>query len=284
MVAPARPLSEAFSAGAGAPQNRADLETVLAATWSRAAAEWPGVGLDPARYAHFLGARVPEAELENARAADLFIACACASGDGRALAALEGRQFREIDGSLVKMNLGPARIDEVKQRLRHDLFASGRIGDYRGAGDLKAWLRVSAMRSALKLIRSENREISSSDDAVLEQRSSSDSPELSYMKAAYRAAFSAAFQEALDTLLPKERTLLKQQIVDGLSVDDLGTLYQVHRATAARWVQSAREKLLMRTRRTFMINAKLSSEECESIMRMVRSQLDVSLHRRLVAT
>ena len=136
------------------------------------------------------------------------------------------------------------------------------------------------MRAALKLLRKENRE-TPTDDALLEARAQEDDPELAYMKAAYRASFKVAFQEALESLLPRERTLLKQQIVDGLGIDELGALYQVHRATAARWVQSAREKLLVRTRRTFMMNARISSDECESIMRLVRSQLDMSLQRRL---
>jgi RNA polymerase sigma-70 factor (ECF subfamily) len=139
------------------------------------------------------------------------------------------------------------------------------------------------MRAALKLLRKDGREMPTSDDAILEAKSSEDDPELAYMKAAYRASFRAAFQEALESLHPKERTLLKQQIVDGLGIDELGALYEVHRATAARWVQAAREKLLLRTRRTFMLRARISSDECESIMRMVRSQLDVSLHRRLAA-
>jgi RNA polymerase sigma-70 factor (ECF subfamily) len=118
---------------------------------------------------------------------------------------------------------------------------------------------------------------------MLEARAPDDDPELAYMKATYRAAFKAAFQEALESLQGRERTLLKQQIVDGLGIDELGALYDVHRATAARWVAAAREKLLVRTRRTFMLRARISSDECESIMRMVRSQLDVSLHRRLAA-
>jgi RNA polymerase sigma-70 factor (ECF subfamily) len=187
------------------------------------------------------------------------------------------------------MGLSADRIGEVKQGLRRVLFVGDpeaqtapRITEYRGTGDLRAWLRVTAMRAALKLLRKENRE-TPTDDALLEARAHEDDPELAYMKAAYRAAFKTAFQEALESLLPRERTLLKQQIVDGLGIDELGALYQVHRATAARWVQSAREKLLTRTRRTFMLNARISSDECESIMRMVRSQLDVSLHRRLGA-
>lgn len=275
--------------GEGAP--RADLEEALEAAISRAAATWHEVTVEPVRFAVYLGERVAPAELERVRVEDLWAACACGDGDPRAMAAVEARYFRDVEGALGKMGLTRERMDEVKQGLRQVLFvgdaargAPPRIVEYKGTGDLKAWMRVTAMRAALKLIRKEGRETPMSDDAVLEARSSADDPELAYMKAAYRATFKEAFQEALDSLLPRERLLLKQQLVDGLSIDELGALNQVHRATAARWVAGAREKLLGRTRRTFMMRARISSDECESIMRLVRSQLDVSLQRRLRAS
>lgn len=305
-VGTARPLSAAFlgalatdaavaeagaapiSAGGGvAEPQRPDLEEALAAMAARARSAWKDVDVATERFAAFLGGRIPATDLEAARAADLWAACACGTGDGRAIAEVEARYFPDVDAALRKMGLSADRIGEVKQGLRRVLFvgdpdagAAPRITEYRGTGDLRAWLRVTAMRAALKLLRKEDRE-TPTDDALLEARAQQDDPELAYMKAAYRAAFKAAFQEALESLHARERTLLKQQIVDGLGIDELGALYQVHRATAARWVQSAREKLLSRTRRTFMLNARISSDECESIMRMVRSQLDMSLQRRL---
>ena len=287
----ARPLSAAFVGASGAPSGapRDDLEEVLRGAIFQARAAWKNVEAGDERFAAFLGGRVPAAELETARLADLWAACACGTGDGRAIAEVEARYFPDVDAALGKMGLSADRIGEVKQGLRRVLFVGDpeaqtapRITEYRGTGDLRAWLRVTAMRAALKLLRKEGRE-TPTDDALLEARAHEDDPELAYMKAAYRASFKVAFQEALESLLPRERTLLKQQIVDGLGIDELGALYQVHRATAARWVQSAREKLLTRTRRTFMMNARISSDECESIMRLVRSQLDVSLHRRLGA-
>ncbi|CAN5915659.1 hypothetical protein BH11MYX4_BH11MYX4_39260 [soil metagenome] len=296
-MATARPLSAAFlAAQARLPADaepvvasREDLEEAVAATITRARAAWKDVEVGSERFAEFLGGRIAAADLETSRAPDLWAACACGTGDNRALAAVEVRYFPDVDAALGKMGLSADRIGEVKQGLRRLLFvgdpAAGtapRITEYRGSGDLRAWLRVTAMRAALKLLRKENRE-TPTDDALLEARAQQDDPELAYMKAAYRASFKVAFQEALESLHARERTLLKQQIVDGLGIDELGALYQVHRATAARWVQSAREKLLTRTRRAFMLNARISSDECESIMRLVRSQLDVSLHRRLGA-
>jgi RNA polymerase sigma-70 factor (ECF subfamily) len=301
-VGTARPLSAAFLGararvtepaadpsfvGAGPGVDRPDLEEALVQTAARGRAAWTAVQVEPEAFAAFLGGRVPADELETARADDLWAACGCGAGDGKAIAEVESRYFPDVDVALGRMGLSADRVSEVKQGLRRLLFVGDpdagtapRITEYRGTGDLRAWLRVTAMRAALKLLRKDNREMPT-DDALLEARAEQDDPELAYMKAAYRASFKTAFQEALDSLLPRERTLLKQQLVDGLGIDELGALYRVHRATAARWLQSAREKLLSRTRRTFMLNARLSSDECESIMRMVRSQLDMSLHRRL---
>jgi RNA polymerase sigma-70 factor (ECF subfamily) len=293
-VTHARPLSAAFlsaqGGAAGIGDEVADLEDVLVDALARARAAWPmirTVTVDDATYARWLGERVAGEDLASFKVEDLLASCACVAGDATAIAAVEARTFPDVEAALGRMGLSRDRIDEVKQGLRKLVFVGDgpqalgpRIAEYRGTGDLRAWLRVTAMRAALKLIRKEGRE-QPSDDAVLEARSSADDPELAYMKAAYRVAFREAFQDALDSLLAKERLLLKQQIVDGLGIDELGALYKVHRATAARWAASAREKLLGRTRRSFMMRARITSDECESIMRLVRSQLDVSLHRRL---
>lgn len=282
-VGPARPLSSAFARGTGEPGS--DVEAALGALVARAQAAFPQVRVDPTQFAEFVGRRVAAADIGAARAEDLWIACACSLANTAALAVVEARYLPDVDGVLGKMRLSDDSIGEVKQRLRQVLFVGDettppRIAEYRGQGDLRAWLRVSAMRAALKLIRKGARE-TNGDDALLEMRAEADDPELAYMKAAYRTAFKAAFQEALESLLPRERMLLKQQIVDGLGIDDLGALYEVHRATAARWLQAAREKLLSRTRRAFVVRTGIAVDECESIMRMVRSQLDLSLHRRL---
>jgi RNA polymerase sigma-70 factor (ECF subfamily) len=70
-------------------------------------------------------------------------------------------------------------------------------------------------------------------------------------------------------------------VVDGLSIDALGEIYGVHRATAARWIAKIREDLLARTREAFSARAKVGRAEFESLLRLARSQLDVSLRRVL---
>ncbi len=292
----AHALSESFfSTWRGAAPTRgpdAALEAALTNAAQTAADAWPSLPGSAARFAAYVGARVdpdldPHIAVGAVRAADLWIAAACVDGDAGAIAAVEAHYFGAMRATLAKQGIAPDKVDEVEQGLRKLLFVGDggppRIAEYRGAGDLKAWLRVTATRAALKLVRAQSREApaGSGDDAIFEARAHVDDPELAYIKAAYRAEFKGAFQEALDSLSARERLLLKQQIVDGLNVDELGRLYAVHRATAARWVQAARDKLLTRTRRVFILRAHISGDECDSVMRLVKSQLDVSLQRRL---
>jgi len=156
-----------------------------------------------------------------------------------------------------------------------------RMADYGGRGDLRGWLRVTAVRAALKVLRKDKREVPLEEGALLEAEATSADPEMAYVKELYRAQFRAAFQAALDSLEDREKALLKQHVVDGLSVDRLGDLHQVHRATAARWVAAAKEKLLERTREHFKQSVKMDDSECESVLRLVRSQLDGTIRRRL---
>jgi RNA polymerase sigma-70 factor (ECF subfamily) len=271
-----------------APPTGAALETALEGAVARARAAWPELPLAVEAYLPYLAVRMADpGDLDHLNATDLYAACAAVHKDPRALAAIEARYFGDIDAALRKMNLASPRIDDVKQTVRRQLFVGEdgqppRIAQYGGKGELRAWLRVTAVRAALKVIRKEKREtVASSDDAIFEHGTSNADPELAYIKEVYRDKFRAAFQNALDALGDRDKTFLRQHVVDGLSIDDLAALNQIHRATAARWLAKAKETLLEGTRKTFMQNARISRGECDSILRMVQSQLDATIRRRL---
>ncbi len=85
-------------------------------------------------------------------------------------------------------------------------------------------------------------------------------------------------------LSPGERNLLRQHFSDGLTVDEIGALHGVHRATAARRVAKARSQLFAGTRRTLMDNLGLNRSELDSVMRMIESNVHVSVQRNLTPT
>ncbi|MBI2893248.1 MAG: sigma-70 family RNA polymerase sigma factor [Deltaproteobacteria bacterium] len=240
----------------------------------------------------YLAARIPPDEdplavLAALRTDDLYLACACAAGDQRALLEFERIHASEIDVAAARMRAPPATVDEARQILRQQLFVvrtggSKGIASYSGRGELRAWFRITALREVLRLVKGARKDQPLDDEALYDVLSPADSPELGHMKALYRAEFVAAFREAIASLTAKERTLLRQQAIDGLSVDQLGALYGVHRATVARWVAKARQKLLSRTRRSLMAKLKIGAADLDSILRLVRSRIDLSLDRFLV--
>src|SRR5690606_4547847 len=124
-----------------------------------------------------------------------------------------------------------------------------RVLAYAGQGQLGGLVRVAAVRAGLNLLRDRGRlatGAAGSDDGGDELEDipiSADNPELARLKAQHRTAFKAAFEQAIASLEPRERSLLGLAIVKGLGIDRIGAIYGVHRATAARWVTAARANL-----------------------------------------
>jgi RNA polymerase sigma-70 factor, ECF subfamily len=218
---------------------------------------------------------------------DLRVCFEALRGTEAALRELQSVHFAGVDPHLRKLGLDAGEVDDVKQRLLRTLLvetdeAPPRLAQYDGRGPLRAWLRVSAVREGLKVLRKKKREISVGDDAdMLEDKVSPGDPELAYMKSMYRDVFREAFRDAVLNLDARQRTLLRQSLIDGLSIDDLARLYGAHRATTARWIASARETVVTETRNSFMERIKVSADECDSVFRMISSHLDVTLRRHL---
>ena len=66
---------------------------------------------------------------------------------------------------------------------------------------------------------------------------------------------------------------------DDLSIDEIGVLYGVHRATVARWIASVRESLFELTRRALISRLSIDEGDVDSVLRMIDSQLDISIER-----
>jgi RNA polymerase sigma-70 factor (ECF subfamily) len=253
--------------------------------------EWPSAWVPEEDFRAYVAERTGEGPPPEERDLDaLFLACACVRGVPDAIRAFEASYVVEIRRAGERARLTPDGVTELTQILRQDLLVGrdgGRpkLAEYGGRGDLRGWLKVTAMRAALKVKKRSQRDVAApaNESMLLEMGSTGDDPELSYMKALYGDAFRAAFRVAAGALDPRDRNLLRQHFVEARTIDELGTLYGVHRATAARWIQGAREKLLAATRREFASRAHVTPRECESVLRLVQSRFDVTLRRLLGA-
>ncbi|ATB49169.1 sigma-70 family RNA polymerase sigma factor [Corallococcus macrosporus] len=288
-------LASAFLAareGASPPEPLPGLEARLARALATARAAWPGVELDGARFvahlARHLASDAPVEALERLELGGLYLACACAERVPAALAAFEAHLLPEVYVAVSRMKLDPLALDELRQRVRERMLVStedipARLAAYPGTGPLAGWVRAAALWLARDLVRQRAGRVRSDDSGLALLVEPGDDPELAYLKTTYRAEFNAAFAQALDTLGARERNLLRLKYLDGLSIDQLGALYGVHRSSAARYVRAAQDALVEATRRRLSEQLRLTGSQLDSILRLISSQLDVSLGRLLRA-
>lgn len=268
-----------------------ELGPLLAERIARATALWPDVHLDEDHFVRAVAERLPGEDpvrtLHAMQTDDLYLACACAAGDPCAL-----DDFERYCGPVIHRALAStgAAIEEradllqvVRQRLLVAPAQGGapRIATYSARGSLRGWVRVVAIREAARMLPRARRERAAEHDELAGLIAGSDNPEVGYFKRLYREEFKQAFHTAVEALDDRARLLLQQAALDGLSVDQLAALHGVHRATAARWVQAAREAVLIATQRALLWRLRLSRTELASVMRLIQSQLDLSLTRVL---
>jgi RNA polymerase sigma-70 factor, ECF subfamily len=300
----ARTLYASFVADLGEPvraQLAADEEAVtaaLVAQWQAAVAAWPGIAVAPERFARELARRIGGpgaldsaqatlAAVTAARGGDIYLAIACCDGDGAALLRLDEIIGRELRHAAAKLTASPDQVAELHADLRRILLVEddGRraaLREYAGRGDLRGYLRVTATRALIRAINRGRREIAIDDAEFFDRVLPGDDPELSILRSQYRETVDAALKSALAGLDTRARALLRYQLIDGWSIDQVGRLYGVHRATAARWIADAREALGAAVRAELASRLRIAPDEVDSIVRLVQSRVDMSLDRLLV--
>jgi RNA polymerase sigma-70 factor (ECF subfamily) len=280
-------LALEFVAGLSAPlaegSDPAALGAELVALIERARAEAPGVEVDPAVFARHVAERASldrqgRPILSALHAGALWIACGCVAGGRDAMAAFEAT-YAPVIGAALERSFDRGLAQDAELALRERLFLVGpddqpRLASYSGRGDLRAWLRAAAVRTAIDLTRT-RRTVALAPD-VLADAAAAD-PLLAGLKASYRESFRTAFAAAVRELGDRDRTLLRYRFADDLSIDEIGALYGVHRATVARWLATIREALFEATREGIMAELSLTESEVDSVLRLVDSQLDVSI-------
>lgn len=264
-----------------------DLDRALADLVERGQRAWPGVRIEPLRFARYLEDRVAGgAALDALHASDLYLACACAGGDEGALQALDDAFFGDCDAALARMDPSPGFADEVKQRARAKLFVHeperpARIGEYAGRGELRTFLRVVIMREAISLRRTERREAPHPGDGAASEPWETKDPELLHLRRVYADEFGHAFREAVGALTSEERNLVRYHYVERLNIDHIGAIYGIHRVSAARRLTRIRALLVDSTRRRLAERLRLGESELRSVLRLIESQVDISLRRVL---
>jgi len=251
------------------------------------AAAHPGIDEAPALRAQLAACLAQGVERLEARAADLYLATACLAGHSAAIGRLRAGIPTLVRPLLVRLGVPVSDHDEILQRVCVALIVRDEAGGcalarYSGRGELRAYVRAIAGRIALQRLEREGPPPPADHHELLAALSDAgDSPELALLKQRCRDDLRTGFAAALAALRPRERTLLRQHYVDGLTVEVLGQIHRVHRATCARWIDAARVKIVRAVRRHLRTRVGLEDADLETLVALVRSQLDLSLPRHL---
>lgn len=263
-----------------------DAAGALADAIDTAVTAWPDFVPDRVGFATYLGKRVPSdigvrEALRGRVLGELYLAFACLAGNPAAVAHLDTNYLQPLVPLIARQGIAPDIAAETVQQLRMQLLTGERpiLRAYSGVGALKGWLRITALREAVRAQRKararDGDEVSTAlADAAADQG-------LQYQRRLYQEEFRTAFGGAVASLTVRERNLLKPSVLYGATVDDLGALYHVHRATASRWLVAARARLAEVTRQRMIEQLKIQPAEYESILQLIQSQLDVSVARVL---
>ena len=88
-------------------------------------------------------------------------------------------------------------------------------------------------------------------------------PEGKLDRARWLSCLEHGLAHALERLSPRERNVLRMHYGHALSIDAIGRVYGVHRATVARWLSTARESL----------RTGVADEPSHALARLSRSEL-----------
>lgn len=254
------------------------LSPTLLAHLAAARAAWPTLVWSDDAYVAWLRARGGdelEAKLAHQDPRDVVLCWAAGRGDPEAHRLFDAHFVVLVGPALRRFAQSAAFTDEVAQRVRVKLLvarpdhAEASIADMALGGSLVGLVRVAAVREAISLRRGDKPTVPVEDH---EELAGETDPELHALKLKYAGEFERAFVAAVSELTPRDRQLLRLSMSARASIDDLARMFQTHRATAARWLNAARETLAEKTRAHLAARLGLGETELASLLRLVRTE------------
>jgi RNA polymerase sigma-70 factor (ECF subfamily) len=276
----AEEFARVFAAARGAASP--ELRDTLRALWARVRNERGGLGVGPGDFArHVAGLVADPSDLATLHASDVYFALGCALGDPPAVKAFHDELVPRARAAASKTSSDPEALCAVEDVLVQKLLVSDgveppRIRGYAGRGPLASWVCAAAVRAAVDHTRAEQARAARPQ---LDLQVAAEDPELKLIRERHGRDFSEAFEGAFAKLEAADRNVLRLSVVEGLSIDRLAVMFGAHRSTMARRLARIRQYLMEETRNILAERLSLAEPELASLMRAVRSHLQLSLTR-----
>ena len=207
---------------------------------------------------------------------------AATQGSVTAQRRLEAEYFARVPAFIASMKLDAARIDDIAQDVRQKLLVGDppKLLSYVGRGSLAALIRVTATRTAISALRKGKHE---TQELELDRAMGELDPERRHLKDHYRGIFRDSFAAAVQGLETRERNMLRLHFLEGVTLEQLASMYGVHRATVVRQLASIREKVAKGTRGALQSHGAVGARDLESIVDLLKSRFDVSVEGLLAS-
>lgn len=267
------------------------LENVLIKTIAEAKKAWPTVDIPPIWFVPYLAERILPSDdlvqtIQKAETCDLYLACAVAHLDPSGIDEFDRSFGQNIDQCLARCDLSG---DEMRTRneifdslFRSDGIRPGEIAQFRGCNPLISWLRATTTKMAVNKNGSKTRMTHRADTESRGLLNEMSEPHV--IKHRLKQQYHRAFGDAMRSLTPRDRNLLRKRIADGLSLEEIGKLYSVDRFTASRWLVELRDRLSQKTFDIMRQSSHKMPDMHRSIWKIIHSHLDFSISRYLTHT
>jgi RNA polymerase sigma-70 factor (ECF subfamily) len=265
-----------------------NLSLLLNEIVEQARSKWPEVELDPCEYVGFVASRLPEktadlrGDLYKLCLGDLWLAAAAIAGEPNAI-----NELRSLIRSVASRSVRALRLDDdlaqdVEQALQERLMVGSldrpaALSRYRGEGSLRSWLRVAALREAMRQRPPLVDDHADPDDLFVQLNLDAPTLELAHMKTTYKKEFREAFRAAVGELSARDRNIIRYLSVEGLAVQQIAALYRVNRTTVWRWLTTIKQTLVGATRERLSDKLGLAPDAVDSVLRLIESRLEATL-------
>ncbi|MCB9547617.1 MAG: sigma-70 family RNA polymerase sigma factor [Myxococcales bacterium] len=212
---------------------------------------------------------------------DLYLVLGCLAGSDRAI-----RLFLERFGAYLTrlcQRYAPtgAIAEDVEAQLLATLFTarhaddptSARLFAYRGAGTLQGWLRVTARRLVIDLLRRQRAE---GEPPRLDQLATPGPRQDAQIERSQAAALlRPVFLECVAELSEAERALLRRYYRDGDVLREIGADLGIDTSSVFRRLGTAREKIWKRFQRRARTELGLTEGDLRSLLGSLAAGLDL---------
>lgn len=269
-----------------------DFEDQLRCAWEVGRAPWPQVAVPADVFVRHLAQRIPkesaglplERVLAQFTLSDLYFACACVHDVPASIEMLERHYMAKLPALLGRLNLSDMAIDDVCQSVRiHLLLGTSESGpqlaEYTGRGSLLNWIRVIAVRMALKQGGAVREKVLEENtiDALEAMPSSEGGTDLELIKRRHVPDFLQAMYEAFAELSDEQRKHLRLHYIERVSTTRMGMQLGKSQSVISRRLKTTRKVVRDGTKRRLKEWLELSSKEFTSLFDIIESQLDLSI-------